>query len=54
MKKFALAIAVMAFIYSPTFAAGTDSRAYTCADLHALIAANGFVFISSPAFGDAG
>ena len=52
MNRFALATAVMACIYSPAFAAGIDSYAYTCTDLHALIAANGFVFISSPAFGD--
>jgi hypothetical protein len=37
---------------SPADAAGIDSRAYTCADLHALIQAQGFVFISQPAFGD--
>src|SRR3954469_26069236 len=29
-----------------------DSRVYTCAALQALIAANRFVFISAPAFGD--
>lgn len=33
-------------------AAGIDSRVYTCADLHGLVAARGFVFISQPAFGD--
>jgi len=33
-------------------AAGIDSRTYRCTDLHALIAARGFVFISEPAFGD--
>jgi hypothetical protein len=33
-------------------AAGIDSRAYTCGDLHNLIARTGFVFISQPAFGD--
>jgi len=33
-------------------AAGIDSRAYRCADLHNLILAAGFVFISQPAFGD--
>jgi hypothetical protein len=33
-------------------AAGIDSRAYTCADLHSLIAAQGFVFISQATFGD--
>lgn len=33
-------------------AAGVDSRSYTCDDLHALIAAKGFVFISEATFGD--
>jgi hypothetical protein len=37
---------------SSTFAAGIDSRIYTCADLQAAIMARGFVFISQPAFGD--
>src|SRR4029079_8856825 len=36
----------------PADAAGIDSRAYTCSDLHALIATQRFVFISQPAFGD--
>ncbi len=34
------------------FAAGVDSRLYSCADVHALVAAHGFLFISQPAFGD--
>ena len=33
-------------------AAGIDSRVYTCAELQSLIAAQGYVFISQPAFGD--
>lgn len=33
-------------------AAGIDPRIYTCANLHSLIAAQGFVFISQPVFGD--
>jgi hypothetical protein len=33
-------------------AAGVDPRAYRCVDLQALIAANGYVFLSQPAFGD--
>ncbi len=37
---------------SPTFAAGINSRSYTCADLQGLIAAKGFVFISQATFGD--
>ena len=32
-------------------AAGIDSRSYKCSDLHNLIAAMRFVFISQPAFG---
>ncbi len=36
----------------PAAAAGIDSRAYTCAGLHSLIAAHGFVFISQATFGD--
>ena len=51
MKRVALVIAGMVF-GSSALAAGIDSRAYSCADLHALIAANGFVFISSVVFGD--
>jgi hypothetical protein len=52
MRRFAFITATLVFICSPAFAAGIDSRAYTCAQLHALIAANGFVFIGFPAFGD--
>ena len=37
---------------SSTFAAGIDSRVYTCANLQAMIVAQRFVFISQPAFGD--
>ena len=39
-------------VTSPGVAAGVDSRVYTCAALQGLVYANGFVFISSPAFGD--
>lgn len=35
-----------------TDAAGIDSRTYTCADLHSLITAQGFVFINQATFGD--
>jgi hypothetical protein len=45
-------IAVLLLAAAPAGAAGIDSRAYSCAALHALIAARGFVFISQPAFGD--
>jgi hypothetical protein len=37
---------------SSAFAAGIDSRGYTCAGLHSLIAAKGFVFINNPNFED--
>ena len=36
----------------PAYAAGIDSRAYTCSELHFLIAAQRFVFISQATFGD--
>jgi hypothetical protein len=50
IRWFALA-AALAF-GSPAFAAGIDSRTYTCAGLQSLIAAQGFVFISQATFGD--
>jgi hypothetical protein len=50
-KRFALIIAVMTFSFS-AFGAGVDSRAYTCAGLQALVAANRFVFINYPSFMD--
>src|SRR5258708_39607293 len=37
---------------SPAVAAGIDSRAYSCADLQAQIAARRFVFINNPTFED--
>jgi hypothetical protein len=47
MKKFVIAAAVAA-LGSSAFAAGIDSRAYTCGGLHALIAQRGFVYIGIP------
>ena len=47
MKNFAIVAAVLAF-GSSAFAAGIDSRVYTCSGLHALIAAKGFVYIGIP------
>ena len=47
MKKFVIAAAVVAF-GSSAFAAGVDSRAYTCGGLHALIAQRGFIYIGIP------
>jgi hypothetical protein len=47
MKNFLIVSAVMAF-GSSAFAAGIDSRAYTCGGLQALIAARGFVYIGIP------
>ena len=51
MKKLALIVGAIAFS-SAAFAAGIDSRTYTCTDLHALIATSGFVFIGNPDFQD--
>lgn len=51
MKGFALVVAAMAF-GSSAFAAGVDSRNYTCAGLQSLISANRFVFINNPTFDD--
>jgi hypothetical protein len=50
-KRVALILGAIA-LSSSTFAAGIDSRVYTCANLHAVITAQRFVFISQPAFGD--
>jgi hypothetical protein len=51
LKGLALIVAAMAF-GSSAFAAGIDSRAYTCAGLQGVIAANRFVFINYPSFMD--
>jgi hypothetical protein len=37
---------------SPAVAAGIDSHTYSCAGLHGVIAAKGFVFINNPNFED--
>ncbi len=47
MKTLMLVAAAVAFS-SSSLAAGIDSRAYTCGELHALIAARGFVYIGIP------
>jgi hypothetical protein len=47
MQKFMIAAAIAA-IGSSAFGAGIDSRAYTCGDVHALIATRGFVYIGIP------
>jgi hypothetical protein len=47
MKKLAAFVAVLAF-GSSAFAAGIDSRAYTCAGLQSVIAARGFIYLGSP------
>jgi hypothetical protein len=47
LRKFAVAIAIAAF-GPAAYAAGIDSRAYTCGGLHQLIAARGFVYIGIP------
>jgi hypothetical protein len=51
MKSFALIVAAMASS-SSAFAVGIDSRAYNCAELHALIAANRYIYINNPSFRD--
>ena len=51
MNQFVLTCAAMVFSFS-AFAAGVDSRAYTCDGLHALVGANHFVFINYPSFMD--
>ena len=47
-----LAYLVALFFGISANAAGIDSRAFSCADLHRVIESQGFVFISQPAFGD--
>ncbi|MGE3782197.1 MAG: hypothetical protein AB7H71_05585 [Alphaproteobacteria bacterium] len=47
MKKILIAASAIV-LGSPAFAAGIDSRAYTCGELHALIAARRFVYIGIP------
>ena len=51
MKRVALILGAMSFS-SPASSAGVDSQTYSCAALHSLIAAKGFVFINNPTFGD--
>lgn len=51
MKRSALIVAAIT-LSSSAFAAGVDSRAYTCDGLHTLVAANRFVFINYPSFMD--
>lgn len=50
MKILPLFVGAMA-LANAAFAAGIDSRVYSCAALQSLVAAQGFVFISQP-FGD--
>jgi hypothetical protein len=51
IKRLALILGAIA-VGSSAFAAGIDSRIYTCADLHSLIIAKRFVFINNPTFED--
>ena len=37
---------------SSAFAAGIDSRSYTCAALHNMVSANRYIYISNPTFKD--
>ena len=56
MKRCALFVAAVTLSFSTlslsAVAVGIDSRAYTCDGLHALIAANRFIFINYPSFMD--
>jgi hypothetical protein len=51
VKRLASILAI-ATLSSSAFAAGIDSRSYTCSALHALIQERGFVFIGNPDFED--
>ena len=51
LTRSVLIVAAM-FFSSSALAAGVDSRAYSCDGLHALVAANRFVFINYPSFMD--
>ena len=51
MKRSVLTVA-LALFGSSALAAGVDSRAYTCDGLHALVAANRFVFVNYPSYMD--
>ena len=51
LKRSAFIVAAITLSFS-ALAAGVDSRAYTCRGLHALVAANRFVFINYPSFMD--
>ena len=50
--KWLASLVAIAVLSSPAFSAGIDSHAYTCAALHALTQARGFVFIGNPDFED--
>jgi hypothetical protein len=51
MKSAALLLAAL-LPASPALAAGIDSHAYACAELHSLVAEHGFVFVGNPDFQD--
>jgi hypothetical protein len=51
MRVTALIVALTA-LCSSAFAAGIDSRAYSCAGLQSVIATQGFAFIDTPTFKD--
>ena len=48
----AIAIVAAVALGFPAVAAEVDSHAYSCADLHALINANRWIFITNPDFED--
>lgn len=51
MKSAALLLAALVPA-SPALAAGIDSHAYACGELHSLVAEHGFVFVGNPDFQD--
>src|SRR5260370_5047392 len=51
MKRLAVILGAM-IVSASAFAAGVDSRSYTCVALHGLVTAQRFVFINNPNFED--
>ena len=52
LRKLILAAGAALTLLPHAYAAGIDSRTYTCAGLQSLITTKGFVFISQVTFGD--
>jgi len=51
LKRLALILGAIS-LGSSAFAAGIDSRSYTCPEIQRLILSNGFIFINNPNFED--